>query len=139
MRQGHSLNPNGLAPAQTSYNHLPAPGAPLGCLQEPSAEEAWPQAPPEQHCGGAPRPARPCPWKPQLPTPCRGYSGGPGPLSARTTSAQGVVLLVCEAHGQGGAFGDLIGREAAVRRRRSGRVARQGGRGWGPPCSGPAC
>ena len=33
------------------------------------------------------------------------------PMSTGATSAQCVVLLVCEAHGQGGTFGDLTGGE----------------------------
>ena len=73
-------------------------------------------APPSPHQGDL-SPGQPCLSEPQLPhwgmgwKPLSTRSLGSLPTCTRTTSAQCVVLLVYETHGQRGTFGDLMGGE----------------------------
>lgn len=134
LRQGHSPKPRWacqppppawqlLRPPETTSRPL---GASLWLPAGSQPEEAWRQALPKQYWGrgawpgpcpdkGDHSPAQPCLLEPQVPY--EGCSEGaeawpdPLPMSTGATSAQCGVLLVCEAHGQGGTFRDLTGGE----------------------------
>lgn len=114
-----------LGPLSGSPQEIRLRGLATGPAKQYWIRGAWPG--PYPHQGGH-RPVQRCLLKPVSPLGL--LERGPGTLPC-TTSAQCVVLLVCEAHGQGGTLRDLTGGERLRLEVRLGRLEVGTGWGWG--------